>query len=477
MFVTTVICVLAGSVYGETRNSTATPATFEADPKWDGFRNRRLPDPRPQVRQDFGYSRTNHAGGQAAGEIGGVVHRSQPRAYYAKAIPTLTFNDHFSASGKFAVTQAGDAGGAMIGWFHETSDGWRTPNSFVFRLDGNGGKYWVFYEYGTQNWATNGGGAFEGKRYQTTPTKPFPADGTVHEWVLTYDPDGGQGDGMMTVRIDGQEYQMPVSPGHKEDGIVLNRFGILNQQTPGTPLEFFLDDLVVNGQAFTFDEDPDWIGDGNRVTYQQRFMRPLHDIGFTRTNNAGSELGEIGGIMFRDEQPAYYAGRVGPFSLDDKLAASGKVALCSAGSDSGILLGWFSAQAKRNKKTPEEESRQTDYVGVLIEGPSRIGHYFRATYSTSQGSGNAPTGEGDEKEERPRIRPDKSVHEWSLKYNPDGAGGLGQIRVVFDDVVRDLALRPGERAEGALLDRFGFFNLQAGGHHVEIYVDDLRYSR
>ncbi len=68
----------------------------------------------------------------------------------------------------------------MIGWFNENRRGWRTPNSLAFRIDGNGGKFWMFYEYGTRNWRTGGGGAFEGEQYQTTPTPPFPADGKPH---------------------------------------------------------------------------------------------------------------------------------------------------------------------------------------------------------------------------------------------------------------------------------------------------------
>jgi hypothetical protein len=474
---TILVCASACPVHGDPPSSTSTTIGFDSDPGWEGFRNRLLPESRPIVRQDFGYSQTNHAGGQRPGEIGGVVHRAQPRAYYAMAIPTLSFNDRFSASGKFAVTSADGSSGVLIGWFHETSEGWRTPNSFMFRMDGNGGKYWVFYEYGTRSWATAGVGAFEGERYQTTPTKPYPADGTVHDWSLAYDPDAWQGQGRMTFRIDDHIYQLPLSPGHKEDGVVLNRFGILNQQTPGSHLEVYLDDLVIGGQEVSFDEDPVWVEEANRVTYKQRFIRPHHDIGYTQTENAGGARGEIGGIMFRDEQPAYFADRVGPFSLDHKLLASGTIALCSAGSDSGVFLGWFSAAEKRNKTDPEYVSRQTDYVGVMIEGPSRKGHYFRAGYSTSKGRGSAPTGEGSAENERSLILPDRSIHQWSLQYDPEGSSGSGRIRVVFDDVVRDLDLNPGERAEGAVLDRFGFFDIQVGGHHVELYVDDLTYSK
>ena len=56
-------------------------------------------------------------------------------------------------------------------------------------------------------------------------------------------------------------------------------------------------------------------------------------------------------------------------------------------------------------------------------------------------------------------------------------GGRGRITVNFDKSTHHLDLMAGERTENATLDRFGFFNLQAGGHHVEVYIDDLTYSQ
>src|SRR5207248_2383683 len=107
-----------------------------------------------------------------------------------------------TASGKLAVLTAEGSSGVMFGWFHETSRGWRTPNSLGFRLDGNGGKYWLLYEYGTRGWHTGGGGAFEGKQYQRTPTPPFKPGGAVHTWSIDYDPQANGGLGLMTFRID-----------------------------------------------------------------------------------------------------------------------------------------------------------------------------------------------------------------------------------------------------------------------------------
>ncbi len=452
-------------------------ANFDTDPGWESFRSQLLPAGRPVVRQNFGYRSSNFAGGSRPGEAGGIIHRAYPRATYAKKISPKTLEDRLSASGTFAVTRAGGGSGVLVGWFNqEKSQGWRTPSSLAMRLDGNGGKYWVFCEYGTQQWGTNGVGAFEGERYQTTPTPPYLANGTVHQWEMTYDPEGADGRGLVTFRCDNQTWEFPLLDGHRQQGATFDRFGIWNQQTAGDPLEVYLDDVVIDGAGESFDTDPGWHTDGNPVTFAQRVIRPYHNFGHNMTDYAGGQQGEIGGILFRDEKPAYYADPVGPFSLEHELLASGKVMLRSAGADSAAMLGWFGADAKRYKDLPEHEQRQTDLLGIMVEGPSRIGHYFRPAYSTSKGHGEAPTHEGTE-QERPRIEPNGKIHHWSLHYQPDEANGRGRITVTFDGQPHYLDLQEGLRAEGATLDRFGLFNIQSGGHHVELYVDDLRYSK
>jgi hypothetical protein len=63
--------------------------SFDRDPGWEG-QNDRAGSPEPRaIRQDFGYSRTAHAGGRA-GEIGGFLSPAAEPAYYAKVIPTAT---------------------------------------------------------------------------------------------------------------------------------------------------------------------------------------------------------------------------------------------------------------------------------------------------------------------------------------------------------------------------------------------------
>lgn len=441
---------------------------FAADPKWDGHRNRLVPTPAPLTRQDFGYHKeTRRAGGKEPGEIGGWIERSTRRAAYAKAIADKTLNDVLTASGTFAVTHDEGSSGTMFGWFNDAASlGWRTPHSLVFRIDGNGGKYWVFFEYGTRNHLTDGEGAFEGPRYQTTKTKPFPADGTPHHWRLTYDPAGHNGDGLVTFTLDGTEYTMPLRPAHKADSATFNRFGIFNQQTNGARMEVYLDDVVLDGQPQDFAKDPKWWAEGNHVEFEDREIRPLHDFGYSQTAHVGGKPGELGGIVWRDEAPAYYADRVGPLTLNDELHALGKLAFTAGGSDSGVYFGWFNGDEKRNKGPDESRSPQKSILGIKVEGPSRVGHYFRPAYHSARGEGGSP-------EAGPVIRPDGKVHDWSIRYSPAGAG---RITVTLDGHKQTFDLRPGDKEAGATFDRFGLFNHQRGGSHVRLYLDDLIYT-
>ena len=449
---------------------------FDADPVWDGFRNRLLPDRLPGVRQDFGLRTTNLAGGRAPGEIGGTVQRSTTPARFAMPIPARTLNERLSASGKLAVPRADASSGIMLGWFHGSSRGWRTTSSLAMRLDGNGGKFWVFYEYGTRNGLTGGAGAFEGDRYQTTPTEPFRADGKAHEWSLVYEPGVPGGDGALALRIDDRKYEIPVSAEHRKDGATFDRFGIWNVEIHGESMDAYFDDLVVDGKPLQCDAAEGWSGEGNHASFEERVIRPRHDYGFSPTALAGGRPGEIGGIVFRDERPSYYAADVGKLSLEEPLRASGRIVLRSAGADSAVCMGWFDGKSKREKDTSELQAPQPGWLGVIIEGPSRVGHYFRAAYSSSRGSGQSPCEDPRTGAERPVIRPDGQVHRWSIEYAPEAAARSGSITVKFDESTHSLDVRPGHRAEGGVFDRFGLFNLQAGGHHVEIYIDDLAYT-
>jgi hypothetical protein len=442
---------------------------FSKDPGWEAVNNRIDPSHTRTTVQDFGYGpASNHAGGTGPGEIGGRISRSLTRAYYAKVIQPQTLRNRLTASGRFAVPAAEGGSAMLFGWFNSRSDGWRTPNSLALRLDGNGGKYWVFFEYGTREYGTGGGETFEGDRYQTTPTPPEKADGTVHEWALDYDPEGAEGRGGITFTFDGETFTAPLAEGHKEQGAVFDRFGILNQMTSGSHMDVYFDDLVLGDAKEDFSKDPGWAEEGNQVTFKDRAVRPYHDFGYSETDHAGGAKGELGGIVWRIESNSpgdagYYGVPVEKLSLDRELVASGKVAMLRGGADSAALIGWFNSKSFREGPVPK------NFLGIMVEGPSRVGHYFRPAYSNAKSDQACPA-------QGPVIRPDGSQHEWTLRYDPQGAQGRGSIEAVLDGEPISLALQPGVRAGGADFDRFGMLSFLQGGNHVVIYFDDLTYT-
>jgi hypothetical protein len=372
--------------------------SFDADPQWEGFRNRLVPDPPQVTRQSFGYRRSQAAGGTGKGEIGGWIQRSTTPAWYGRAIDPVTLSNRLSAGGKFAVTRADGGSGVLFGWFNARSRGWRMPNSLVMRLDGNGGNYWLFFEYGTRSWFTGGGATFEGE-YQTTKTKPFAADGTPHTWRLEYRPksDGAE----IELMLDGRRHVAAVPADHVQDGAVFDRFGLVNVQMTGDGMDVFFDDIEISGEHFAFDR--------------------------------------------------------------------GTVALRGAGSDSGVYFGFFDAAAKRNKGTSDRQARPTNVFAILVEGPSAVGHYFRGGYYNG-------AGEGQFENSGPMIQPDGQVHRWSLRYVPNAPRDDGELTVTFDGQVQTSRVSREHKAGGARFDRFGIFNLQVGGHFVDLYLDDLKFG-
>src|SRR5262245_62105340 len=99
---------------------------FDRDPGWDGHNNHAQSPTHRIIKQDFGYSRTAHAGGKG-GEVGGFISPAAEPAFYAKKIPAKSFDDVLSASGTLVCM--GQKFHALIGFFNAgTLNEWRTPN-------------------------------------------------------------------------------------------------------------------------------------------------------------------------------------------------------------------------------------------------------------------------------------------------------------------------------------------------------------
>src|SRR5687767_4542800 len=102
-------CGLANLLLAESKTQS-----FDADPNWEAVNNRKLPDKRPQVTQDFGY---------ADGKIGGTITRASECAFYADKTEPKTLDYKLSASGSFALTKTTAGSGIFFGFFNANQPG------------------------------------------------------------------------------------------------------------------------------------------------------------------------------------------------------------------------------------------------------------------------------------------------------------------------------------------------------------------
>jgi hypothetical protein len=451
---------------------------FDQDPGWEAHNNRASGAAR-EVRQDFGYSKTAHAGGKL-GEIGGFITPAAEPAYYAKKLTAKTFEDTLSASGTLACT--GRQFHSLIGFFNaETLNEWRTPNTIALRISGRGDVFYAWLEYCTQSWRAGGdrpqGFPSEGdSKSNRVRLRGFSAKGAVHRWSLQYDPKGNDGRGVITATIDDDKAICHLADGHKKDGATFNRFGLLTvMKSAAAGGEVWLNDITVNGDKEDFSNDPGWDALNNRRTYITKVVRPRFDFGYSATHFAGGKsTGELGGLVFRGdcrfpEKMAYYADRLDELSLDKPLRASGKVCLKRGVTDSTMLIGFFHSKESMAVNPSQENGLPLSFLGISTDGPSREGFYFAPACRDKGGKGQAAA-------KSPRIFPDGKVHDWTLEYSPTAAGGRGQITVTFDKESVQLVLGKGCRRSGAKFNRFGLISTWVDGNSQTIYFDDLTYT-
>ncbi len=468
--------------------------SFDRDPGWESHNNHLVPQVVKTVEQDFGYSDTNFAG-KEKGEIGGRIWRCSKQASYATPIRVRTLNDKLNASGTFALTASSGSSGVFLGWFQGEQAGNGRQNTLGLRFAAEGAGSRLTLQLVT---ATNQACGTKVTPWIVDASKPRgqrkfrpPAiknDGTQYAWTLDYDPQAGDGNGQFccTVRsnspqpepFETQIHTVELPAGYKEHGTNFDRFGLVNSMKPGNSLTIYFDDLRVDSRTIDFSQDPSWIGLGNRVSYQRREEGGLHNFGYSgQTCHAGGDPGELGGLIWRSGAYAYYADRVGTFSLTDRLEASGKVLLEVGPPDSGMYLGWFNSAHKVNSPV-----QAGDFVGVKIGGPTRVGHYFLPAYATAVTSSVASVAGRQhlpnvsiDRGEGPVLVPQKTFH-WKLVYDPEANGGHGVVEATLGDDSVTLPLKRGDKAKGATLDRFGLFTAHRGGSYVRIYFDDLNYT-
>ena len=402
-----------------------------------------------------------------------------------------TLDDKLSASGTFAATSTKGSGGVFFGFFDSRQPGGsgRPISSLGLELGfkRNGGRVAVrLITTGNQSCGTFITPFIPGK-FRPTPIK---LDGTRYRWTLDYDPQGAGGNGRFTFTMHSDTHKtedygslpdnfqkeaearfpnttrftVDLPPELRKEGATFDRFGLCNATKSGGAVTMFFGDLEYDRHAQDLSKDPAWIGVGNRTSFEDHDLVGAHDYGYSaNTSFAGGSPGEAGGSLWRGLPFSFYADRVGPLNLQQRLEAGGKVKLVTAGPDSDIFLGWFNSAAK-----DKGEANAQNFLGIHMGGPTRVGHYFIPVLATAKE-------EKDVVKRGPVIKPGKA-YDWSLAYDPAENGGNGEMHVTLGAETVTLALRPGQKEQGATLDRFGLFTSTTGGQMVRIYLDDLKYT-
>jgi hypothetical protein len=299
---------------------------------------------------------------------------------------------------------------------------------------------------------------------------------SVNYWEAKRDLDKVRG--RVSVQLDDEPVvRYFLDPGIADEPTVMDRFGLFNYQIPeGRTVEFYVSDLVLNGQKFDLSRDPNWQGMNNRVTFVERDFHPGQNYGYSQTNWAGKNAGEIGGLFWRNEpidpHHGFYADEIGALTLDDSISFSGSINFVNGGTDASMQFGYFNredqfAPAGEKKDGDAKIKVKPQALGIRIADSTSIGYSFQPFLHASRGS---------VEKRGPQFVPDRRSRHFSFEYDPRANGGIGRIVARLDDSVIEMNLKPDVRKAGARFDRFGLMNVRTGGKYVEVYFDDLTYT-
>src|SRR5688572_24258687 len=247
----------------------------------------------------------------------------------------------------------------------------------------------------------------------------------------------------------------------------------------------------------SFDRDPGWEAHNNRIVPKE-YPTIAQDFGYSKTHLAGKAAGEMGGQVWRASEPAYYADRIDPRTLDDKLSASGTFALTKTTPGGGVFFGFFRAEQ------PGAGGRPTGSLGLHIDtehSGARLA--VRLITGKNQSCGTFITPFIPGKFRPTPIRNDGTRYAWKLDYDPQAGDGRGRFTFTLtsdahkpgelekDDLPEthkqearrrfpstttfSVDLPEGYRQQGTTFDHFGLMNMMKAGGWMTIHLDDLEY--
>ena len=295
-----------------------------------------------------------------------------------------------------------------------------------------------------------------------------------HRWWKRPEPEKGYG--RVTLAFDDHTpYVLWFDEQIRSAPVSFDRFGLFNIKRFGEGAEIYFGDLTINGQKIDLSKNPYWSSQNHNVRYTEPNFHAMHNYGWSQTNWAGAATGEIGGLFWRTEPEdplcSYYADDVGRLTLDDSLSFAGSIYFKTGMSDAAVYFGYFNAQDQTRPHADDEHAapfRPSNMLGIGLMDSSAVGYHFPSLASSASRS-TPPS-------RRPVFTPGTRKRRFTFDYDADANDGVGRITVTLDGEAFTQDLTPAQRKEGVVLDRFGFANVRGGGHSVEVYLDDVRYT-
>jgi hypothetical protein len=481
-------------------------AFFDTDPTGSTFFavHTIIPHEPVMVTQKYGYQAT---GGRTGGCVGGQLTQAIGTSYfgYDYGEKKLHFTDKLRSEGWFQVPSY--AGRCFhLGWTSKKGMSWHEPSTLAMRISsinvkGEGLRINVAAEGTLGNHEGHGGAG-----WGTLLT--IPAGPQWHHYVMEFDPSAAHGLGGLTVNVDGTSKIYYLGEGKLSVGGDIDLFGLWNAKIPAEEkggITAYIDDVTntTNGQpdpaSNDFNTDPKaWVGRNNDFTAKDYVVRPHHEFGWAKTlpfldglngctpmyTIPDSERYTMGGIIYlasyenlNVRRASYGAGLNGTLNAKDHhMYATGRFKMDWANVDAGELFGWYnSATACDDVTGGKGHGLPDNFLGVSITGGST-------------GYGMIPSYRSPHQREEQTLKtwnPATQVHqdgEWRefyMEYDPDGAGGKGQLKLQIGKngvpVIYDLA--EGAKGPDFAFDRFGLLTFRKGGGKPHaIYFDKLTYT-
>ena len=485
---------------------------FDTDPPNSTFFavNNISPHQPATVIQDYGYRPT---GGRTGGCVGGRITPAIGISYYGYDYgeKKLHLTDKLRSEGWFQVPS--DEGRCFhLGWTSKHGQSWHEPSTLALRISsthtkhkkGQAGKGRIV------NVAAEGTlGDYEGHGgagWGTITT--FAAGPQWHHYVMEFDPPGARGLGTFTVEIDGTSRVFYFGENKLEKGADFEIFGIWNAKVPtgeDGPITAYLDDVTntVNGQpdpaSNDFNSPPaGWVGQNNSFTAKDNIVRPYHQFGWVKSlscldgKNGFSPMYTIadcdrycmGGIIYLASfdnlnvpRASYGAGLNGALNTrDHHLYVTGRFKIDWANVDAGELIGWYNSATACDQTTGGKgHGLPNGFLGVTVaagsngygwlpsyRSPLRPEEHMLKTWSPAT-----------------RVYENGEWREFYMEYDPEGAGGRGQLTLQLGKEGTPITYDLEEGAKGAdfAFDRFGLLtDRKGGGKPHAIYLDRLTYT-